>query len=85
MNSIRSIFGSANPGAIPNIPDFMQKFQAFSKNPIGSILSMKNINVPQNFSGTPEDLAKYLLSSGQMSQEQFSRFAQMANQITGQH
>ena len=35
----------------------------------------------KTFSGNPEEEVKRLLKSGQMSQEQFNRFAQMANQI----
>lgn len=32
---------------------------------------------------TPEQKARQLISSGQMTQEQFNMFSQIANQITG--
>lgn len=35
----------------------------------------------KTFNGNPEEEVKRLLNSGQMSQDQFNRFAQMANQI----
>ena len=33
------------------------------------------------FNGNPEEEVKRLLNSGQMSQDQFNKFAQMANRI----
>ena len=44
-------------------------------------MSMKNVNVPQNFNGSPEQLANYLMSTGQMSHQQFQQFAQTADQL----
>lgn len=35
----------------------------------------------KTFNGNPKEEVERLLNSGQMSQEQFNRFAQMANQI----
>jgi len=35
----------------------------------------------QNFQGDPQQKVQELLNSGQMSQEQFSKLSQMANQI----
>lgn len=37
----------------------------------------------QNFQGDPKQKVEELLSSGKMSQEQFNRFSQMANQLRG--
>lgn len=88
MNSIRNLLNPTSfqspqapqmPGILGNISALFGKFRQFSQNPIGAIMSMKNVNVPQGFNGSPEELAKYLLSSGQMSQQQFEQFAQIAN------
>ena len=38
-------------------------------------------NFRSQFTGNPEQKVKQLLSSGQMSQEQFNQFAQKANQL----
>lgn len=38
-------------------------------------------NFRSMFNGNPEARVKQLLQSGQMSQEQFNQFAQMANQL----
>ena len=81
MNSIRNFFNPGNSGPFSNMAEFARKFQEFARNPVGAILSMRNVNVPQNFSGGPEELAKYLINSGQMPKEQFDQFAQTANQI----
>lgn len=35
----------------------------------------------QTFQGNPQEEVQRLLQSGQMTQEQFNRYAQMANQI----
>lgn len=37
----------------------------------------------QSFSGDPKQQVQNMLNSGQMSQAQFNRLAQMANQIRG--
>ena len=38
-------------------------------------------NLQKTFNGNPREEVERLLNSGQMSQDQFNRFAQMANQI----
>ena len=83
MNSMLNFFsgGLKLPGFLGNMVDWMAKFKRFSQNPVGEIMSMNNVNVPQNFRGGPEDLARYLMNSGQMSKEQFEEFARDANQI----
>lgn len=47
-------------------------------NVLSSFLAFK-----KNLTGDPEQAVKNLLSSGQMTQEQFNRFSQMANQLKG--
>ena len=90
MNSISNFFGGGGgPFAglmnmISNVGNWINQLQQFSKNPIGAIMSMKGVNVPQNFNGTPEDLAKYLLNTNQMSQADFQRFSGLADQMQSQ-
>lgn len=38
-------------------------------------------NLQKTFDGNPREEVERLLNSGQMSQDQFNKFAQMANQI----
>ena len=38
-------------------------------------------NLQKTFNGNPKEEVERLLNSGQMSQDQFNKFAQMANQI----
>lgn len=92
MNSIRNLFGGSPNQFAPQfqLPSFLQnigawfgKFQQFASNPIGALMGMNNINIPQNFNGSAEDLAKYLMNTGQMTQQQFEQFAQTANQAIG--
>lgn len=82
MNSISNFFGGPRlPGFLGNIADWFQKFQLFRQNPIGAIMSMNNVNVPQNFNGTPQDLVNHLINTGQISQDQLQQFKQMADQM----
>jgi len=88
MNSIRNFFAPTGPSQGPQLPGFLgnalnwiRQFRQFAANPIGAIMSMKNVNVPQGFQGNPEQLARYLMNSGQMSQDQFQQLAQTANQL----
>ena len=80
MNSIRNFFNPMT-AAFGNIGELMSRFQQFAQNPIGSIMGMKNVNIPANFNGTPKDMVNYLIESGQMTQDQFQQFAQSANQL----
>lgn len=49
-------------------------------NPISNFLTRFN-QFKSTFNGNPEQQVKQLLSSGQMSQEQFNQLAQTANQL----
>lgn len=83
MNSISQFFGGGPrlPSFFGNIMELVTKTTRFARNPIGEIMSMNNVNVPPNFRGSPEDLANYLMNSGQMRREDFQEFAQSANQL----
>lgn len=65
-----------------NIADISQKFQQFSRNPVGSLLQMNpNLQIPQNIMNNPQAVVQHLISSGQMTQEEFNQLGQTANQI----
>ena len=55
-------------------------------NPIFAALNQKNMlaqfeEFRKTFTGNPKEEVQKLLDSGQMSQEQFNRLSQMANQL----
>lgn len=62
-------------------------FNQFGNQPIndGGILQLIQDakNLKQNFKGNPRQEVERLMSSGQMSQADFNRFSQIANQIIG--
>lgn len=58
----------------------MQKFNQFRQNPIGAIIGM-GFNVPPHLQNNPQATVNYLRNSGQMSEEQFNQFSQMAQQF----
>ena len=69
-------------GMFSNVAEMIQKFQQFSRNPVGSLLQMNpNVNIPQNAMNDPKAAVEYLINSGQMTQEQFNQFGQTAKQI----
>ena len=51
-------------------------------NPVAQIVQQAR-QLRQTFNGNPRDTVQQLLASGQMSQEQFNQYAQIANQIVG--
>ncbi len=87
MSIMHNLFGgnqSANPNPMPgpfgNFMQMLQRFNQFRKNPLGAIMGL-GINVPQNVGNNPEAIVNYLRSSGQMSDQQFDQFSQMAEQF----
>lgn len=56
---------NTNFGQFGNFMNFMNQFNQFK----------------QNYSGNPQQQVQNLLNSGQMSQEQFNKLAQMATQF----
>ena len=51
-------------------------------NPVAQIVQQAR-QLRQTFNGNPKETVQQLLASGQMSQEQFNQYAQIANQIVG--
>ena len=60
-----------------NMAGLMQQFNQFRQNPVGAIMQ-KGYNIPQHLQNNPEGIVNYLRNSGQMSEEQFNQFSQMA-------
>lgn len=60
--------------------NMMQKFNQFRQNPVGALMGM-GFNVPQHLQNNPEGIVNYLRNSGQMTDEQFNQFSQMAQQF----
>lgn len=72
MNNFFNFFG--------NFANLMQKFNQFRQNPIGALMGM-GFNVPPHLQNNPQGTVNYLRNSGQMSEEQFNQFSQMAQQF----
>lgn len=78
MNSIRNFF-TQQP---PNPFTMFQRFQQFRSNPVAALMQMNpNLNIPSNIANNPQAIVQYLLSTGQMTQDQFQQFSQQANQL----
>lgn len=58
----------------------MQQFQTFQQNPFQFLLRNK-VNLPQQFQNDPHGAVQYLLNNGQMSQDQFNKLSQMAQNM----
>lgn len=72
MGNMMNIFG--------NISMLVQRFNQFRQNPIGAIMGM-GYNVPPHLQNNPQATVNYLRNSGQMSDQQFDQFSQMAQQF----
>jgi len=66
-----------------NFFNMMQMFNQFRQNPIGALMGM-GFNVPPHLQNNPEGTVNYLRNSGQMSEQQFNQFSQMAQQFQAQ-
>lgn len=64
-NPIYQQFGNAMPQGAGNMGDFMQRFQQFR----------------QAFSGDPRQRVQQLLNEGKVTQDDYNRAVQMANQL----
>lgn len=60
-----SLYNDFNPTPVGDLNNFLTRFAKFSA----------------EFQGNPEQKARQLMASGQMSQEQFKQYAQVANQL----
>ena len=67
-------------GPLGGIANMLQMFSQFRKDPLGAIIGT-GVNVPQSVGNNPEAIVNYLRSSGQMTEDQFNQFSQMAQQF----
>ena len=58
----------------------MSQFGNFMRNPL-QFLMQRRINVPPQYANDPEGAVRYLLSSGQMSQETYQLIRSTAEQM----
>ena len=73
-------FGMGNSGPLGNMMNLIQMFGQFKNNPIGALMSM-GCNIPQRYQNDPEAMVNYLRSSGQMNNQQFNQFSDLARQF----
>lgn len=64
-NPLFGNMGGPNIGPFGNMMNFLNSFNQFR----------------QNFNGNPQQMVQNLISSGQMSQDQYNQLSNMANQI----
>ena len=55
-------------------------FNQFKRNPIEFLLKRK-INIPEQYANNPQEAVRYLMNSGQMSQETFENLKAKAAQM----
>ena len=70
-------FGGNSGGPFGNMMNMMQMLGQFKNNPFGVLMSM-GCNIPQRYQNDPEAMVNFLRSSGQMNDQQFNQFANMA-------
>lgn len=66
-----------------NMMQMMQLFNQFRQNPVGAIMQM-GFNVPPHLQNNPQGTVNYLRNSGQMSEQQYNQFVQMAQMFQNQ-
>lgn len=62
--------------------NLLQMFQSFMQNP-AQMLAQRGINIPQQIMNDPNAIMRHLMSTGQMSQEQYNQAQQTAQQFRG--
>ena len=82
---MRNLFGGYQggfnlPGPLGGIANLIQKFNQFRQNPLSALMST-GIQFPDNIQGNPEAMVNYLRNSGQMSEDQFNQYSQLAGQF----
>lgn len=68
------------PGPLGGIANLVQKFNQFRQNPMAALINT-GVQFPDSVQGNPEAMVNYLRNSGQMTEEQFSQFSQLAGQF----
>ena len=70
----------ANPIMQPPKPNITALFNQFMQNPMQMLMKSK-LNIPQNIQNDPNAIIQHLMSTGQMSQEQYNNARSMASQL----
>ena len=82
LSNLMGIGGSPGLSNLQNGMNMLQKFQQFAANPVAGLMSMNpNLNIPQSMMNNPEAVVRHLISTGQMTQEQYNQLSQTANQL----
>lgn len=61
-------------------PNIMSAVQNLKQNPM-QFLMQKRFNIPQNIINDPNAIIQHLMNTGQVSQQQYNRAIQMAQQF----
>ncbi len=64
----------------PQSSNMMQMLQNLKQNPMQFLIQRK-FNVPQNVQNDPNAIIKHLMDTGQVSQQQYNKAMQMAQQF----
>lgn len=62
-----------------NMQAMFSLFQNFRNNPIGAL--SRRFNIPAGINGDPNAVIQHLLSTGQITQDQFNQASMMARRI----
>lgn len=63
-----------------NGPNVMALFTQFMRNPAAAMANSK-LNIPKEIHNDPNAIIKHLMSSGQMSQDNYNKARQMASML----
>lgn len=63
---------------INNASNLISQMNALRSNPV-QFLAQRRFNLPQNFTGGPQQIVQYLLDTGQMSQNQYNNLISLIN------
>lgn len=67
-----------------NGPNVMALFTQFMRNPAAAMANSK-FNIPKEIQNDPNAIIKHLMSSGQMSQDNYNKARQMASMLFPQN
>ena len=80
-NNIFSQFRHPAPAQQQQAPDFQSAYQSYMQNPMKAVSSI--FNIPTNVGNDPQNIANYLVQSGQVSQQELNAAQQQAQQMFG--
>ena len=68
-------------GPQPRSMQLIQQYNNFRQDPVTFMLQNRGINVPEQYRNDPEGAVKYLLNSGEMTQDQLNYITSMAQRM----